>query len=130
MVVVAIAGGSGHVGRTIVETLVENGEHEVIVLGRKVWAYFGLTKDWRQNSKVTQATPRAANFKSIVVDYSDVGVIAEALTQHGVHTVICTISVADETSSASQINLIKAAGQSSSVKRLIASGWGALPNEK
>ena len=36
MVVVAVAGGSGHVGRTIVETLVEIGDHEVIVLGRKV----------------------------------------------------------------------------------------------
>ena len=40
MVVVAVAGGSGHVGRTIVETLVEIGEHEVIVLGRKVRAHF------------------------------------------------------------------------------------------
>lgn len=36
MVVVAVAGGSGNVGRTIVETLVDIGEHEVIILGRKV----------------------------------------------------------------------------------------------
>lgn len=45
MVVVAVAGGSGHVGRTIVETLVEIGGHEVIVLGRKVGAQFRLRKD-------------------------------------------------------------------------------------
>jgi nucleoside-diphosphate-sugar epimerase len=36
MVVVAVAGGSGNVGRTIVETLVDIREHEVILLGRKV----------------------------------------------------------------------------------------------
>lgn len=111
MVVVAVAGGSGHVGRTIVETLVEIGDHEVIVLGRK-------------------ATPNVANSKSVVVDYADVAAIAEALTQHAVHTVICTISVVDEASSASQIHLIQAAGQSSSVKRFIASSWGSNSNEK
>ena len=32
MVVVAVAGGSGHVERTIVETLIEIGEHELIVV--------------------------------------------------------------------------------------------------
>lgn len=64
------------------------------------------------------------------MDYGDVGATAEALTQHNVHTVICTISVADDMSSASQIGLIKAAGRSLSVKRFIASGWGALPNKK
>lgn len=36
MAVIAVAGGSGNVGRTIVETLVEDGIHKVIVLGRKV----------------------------------------------------------------------------------------------
>ncbi|EED13624.1 conserved hypothetical protein [Talaromyces stipitatus ATCC 10500] len=111
MVVVAVAGGSGNVGRTIVETLREIGKHEVIVLGRK-------------------AISNTANVKFIVVDYGDVETITTALIQHNVHTVICTISVADEISSKSQINLIKAAGQSSSVKRFIASGWGALPNKK
>jgi methanogenic corrinoid protein MtbC1 len=36
MVVVAVAGGTGNVGRAIVETLLESAKHKVIVLGRKV----------------------------------------------------------------------------------------------
>ncbi|PCG89916.1 Hypothetical protein PENO1_101940 [Penicillium occitanis (nom. inval.)] len=68
MVVVAVAGGSGNVGRTMVETLLELREHEIIVLSRK-------------------QSPGVANVESVVVDYGDVGAIAEALTQHDVHTV-------------------------------------------
>lgn len=36
MVVVAIAGGTGNVGRTIVDAFKEDGKHEVIILARKV----------------------------------------------------------------------------------------------
>lgn len=36
MVVVAIAGGSGGLGRTLVEGIQARGKHEVIVLSRKV----------------------------------------------------------------------------------------------
>ena len=36
MKVIAVAGGTGHVGRTIVETLVQSPSFKVIVLGRKV----------------------------------------------------------------------------------------------
>jgi nucleoside-diphosphate-sugar epimerase len=36
MVRVAVAGGTGHVGRAIVEGLVESQEHEVFVFTRKV----------------------------------------------------------------------------------------------
>lgn len=35
MVVVAVAGGTGNVGRTIVETLLQT-KHQVVVLARKV----------------------------------------------------------------------------------------------
>lgn len=37
--VVAVAGGSGNIGRTIVETLLDLGEHEIIVLTRNVFRY-------------------------------------------------------------------------------------------
>jgi nucleoside-diphosphate-sugar epimerase len=40
MVVVAVAGGTGAVGRNIVEALVSQGKHEVIVLSRKVCRIF------------------------------------------------------------------------------------------
>jgi uncharacterized protein YbjT (DUF2867 family) len=36
MVIVAVAGGTGGVGKTIVETLVQNSQHQVIVLTRSV----------------------------------------------------------------------------------------------
>jgi uncharacterized protein YbjT (DUF2867 family) len=36
MVVVAVVGGTGSVGKTIVEAFLEDGTHQVIVFGRKV----------------------------------------------------------------------------------------------
>lgn len=36
MVVVAVAGGTGHLGQTIIEVLRDNPKHKVIVLARKV----------------------------------------------------------------------------------------------
>lgn len=36
MVVVAVAGGTGSMGRTIVETLLQDPRHKTIVLARKV----------------------------------------------------------------------------------------------
>ena len=36
MVTVAVAGGTGNVGRTFVDVLKENPKHNVIVLSRKV----------------------------------------------------------------------------------------------
>lgn len=100
MVVVAVAGGSGNVGRTIVETLRATSEHEVIVLGRK--AADGV----------------------VAVDYGDVDATADLLKSHNVHTVISTVSVTDQSASDAQVNLIKAAAKSGTTKRFIVSGWG------
>jgi nucleoside-diphosphate-sugar epimerase len=36
MVIVAVAGGTGAVGRNIVEALISQGKHEVIILSRTV----------------------------------------------------------------------------------------------
>ncbi|KAK5994724.1 Oxidoreductase BOA1-like protein [Cladobotryum mycophilum] len=113
MVVVAIAGGTGNVGRTIVETLIESAKHRVIVLGRG-------------ESSSTSTTAACL----VVVNYTDVDATAQLLKQHQVHTVISTIQVANEDTSVAEVNLIKAAELAGSVKRFIASGWGALPNER
>lgn len=40
MSVVAVAGGTGSIGRSVVEEIVADGKYEVIVLSRKVW-FFG-----------------------------------------------------------------------------------------
>ncbi|KAJ4162918.1 hypothetical protein NW754_014339 [Fusarium falciforme] len=111
MKVIAVAGGTGHVGRTIVETLAQSPSLKAIVLGRK-------------------ASPsKPGEPVHVVVDYSNVAAVATALEQHNVHTVISAIQVANEEASAAETNLIRAAGQSSSVKRFIMSGWGSLPSE-
>lgn len=36
MAVIAVAGGTGNVGRTLVEAIVATGKHEVKILARKV----------------------------------------------------------------------------------------------
>lgn len=64
------------------------------------------------------------------MDYADVDATTQLLEQHGVHTIISALQITDGVSSAAQVNLIKAADLSSSVKRFIASGWGAIPNEQ
>ncbi|KAL6895098.1 hypothetical protein GGI43DRAFT_429204 [Trichoderma evansii] len=110
MSVVAVAGGMGNVGRTIVESLAASPSYKVIVLGRKV--RMGMD-----------------NIPCYAVDYTDVDATAKLLVQHEVKVVISTIQVTDETSSTAEIKLIKAAGQSSTVSRFIASGWGSLPSE-
>lgn len=66
---------------------------------------------------------------TFAVDYTDVDATARLLKQHNVGAVISAIQVTDETSSAAEIGLIKAAEQSSTVSRFIASGWGSLPSE-
>ncbi|RSL69377.1 hypothetical protein CEP53_002246 [Fusarium sp. AF-6] len=111
MKVIAVAGGTGHVGRTIVETLAQSTSFKVIVLGRKA------------------GSSNSGEPAHIVVDYANIAATATALEQHNVYTVISAIQVANEEASTAQANLIKAAGQSPSVKRFIMSGWGSLPSE-
>lgn len=36
MTIIAVAGGAGKLGRAIVEAIVENGQHKVVILAREV----------------------------------------------------------------------------------------------
>ncbi|KAJ9616966.1 hypothetical protein H2200_000686 [Cladophialophora chaetospira] len=108
MVVVAVAGGSGNLGRTIVEVLRESTRLTVLVIGRKT-------------------ASRSPDDSFLAVDYANVDATAQLLAEHKVHTIISTIQGLHPTASDSQVSLIRAAGQSSSVKRIIAGGFGALP---
>lgn len=49
MVCVAIAGGTGHVGRTLIDELVESKKHEVFVLARKVSGILLLRATWNSS---------------------------------------------------------------------------------
>ncbi|KAH7483720.1 hypothetical protein FOMA001_g7369 [Fusarium oxysporum f. sp. matthiolae] len=112
MPTVAVAGGSGHVGRTIVEVLGASKEHEVLVLGRSV----------PEKNKLDQAF--------VVVDYDDIEATAALLKTRGVHTIISAIVIIDLSSSSSQVNLVKAAAPSGTVRRFITSEWSVPHSEE
>ncbi|KAL1646961.1 hypothetical protein SLS61_007557 [Didymella pomorum] len=105
MVVVAVVGGTGSVGKTIVEAFKTDGTHEAIVIGRKV-------------PEGEQPVPTFA------VDYGNIDQIAQVLDEHKVHTVVSTIVMYDPAAAQSERNLIEAAAKSPTVKRFVQSNWG------
>jgi len=112
MVVVAVVGGTGNVGKTLVDALKESEKHEVIVFGRKI-------------PEGESAAPVFA------VDYNDVEQLTKTLEENNVHTVISTIVMFDPAAAQAEINLVAAAAKSSPTKRFVASNWGnASPDEE
>ncbi|CAK7235896.1 hypothetical protein SBRCBS47491_009451 [Sporothrix bragantina] len=108
MLNIAVAGGLGHMGRTLVEVLRESlPQTTTFVLGRK--------------------TPEdeASKKSFLAVDYADVTATSKTLADNKIGTIISAIGVQDPTSSASQVSLVEAAVQSGSVTRFVASDWGA-----
>ncbi|CAD0021147.1 hypothetical protein D6C86_03754 [Aureobasidium pullulans] len=103
MVKVAIAGGRGHLGATIAETLTDDSRHEYIVLSR------GAPK----------------NEKEVQVDYDDISAVTAVLEKHEIHTVISTMLVISEPAAKSETNLVKAAAASKFTERFVQSIWGA-----
>ncbi|KAF6528723.1 hypothetical protein HZS61_000035 [Fusarium oxysporum f. sp. conglutinans] len=115
MKVVAVAGGTGHVGRPIVESLAQSQSFKVLVLGRKACQH-------------TSGLPASAVY--IQVDYDNVEALSQILKHHNVHTLICTIQITDETASSAQVNLIRASDSSSTVKRSRAAAFQAASIEQ
>ncbi|KAI9839153.1 MAG: hypothetical protein M1819_003146 [Sarea resinae] len=107
MVTVAVAGGTGKLGLTIVEVLKANPKHKVIVLSRKA--------------------PEVHDEKAPVfaLDYTDVDALVHVLEDNSVHTIISAMQVSTPESGAAEINLVKAATRSSHAKRFISSEWSA-----
>ncbi|KAL4891803.1 hypothetical protein BDV59DRAFT_59015 [Aspergillus ambiguus] len=114
MPVIAVAGGTGGVGKTIVEVLVKQPAYEVIVLTRNVHEL---------DSKPGQA-------KQIRVDYSDITSLVEILERHVVHTIISAIGLFDDATSQSQQNLIRAAEQSKETARFIPSEYSFIQTKE
>lgn len=65
----------------------------------------------------------------LAVDYNNVAETAQLLASRKVEVVISTIHIMEEVASTAQINLIKAASQSGTVKRFIVSEWGIVHTE-
>ncbi|KAM0436651.1 hypothetical protein ACHAPT_002360 [Fusarium lateritium] len=109
MVVVAVAGGTGKLGRTIVEAIVSEGKHQVIILSRKANESLGAE----------------LGAGILPVDYHDVSALTQLLKEQNVHTVISTvIRAARDGSPPPEPEIIRAADASRPTKRIISSDWG------
>ncbi|KAM5348281.1 hypothetical protein ACJ41O_008105 [Fusarium nematophilum] len=108
MVKVAIAGGTGVVGKTLADVLAGQTKHEAIILTRKEIGDDSL------------ALPH------FMVDYSDVASLTSFLEEQNVHTVISAFGINATSLATSQMNLVKAADASSATKRFIPSSF-AMP---
>jgi len=108
MTVVGVSGGSGGVGRAIVEAIHNSGKHTVKVLSRK------STPELESNLGVP----------IVEVDYANVESLTKALEKSGIEVVISTIKIQSEAEGTAQLNLISAAEKSSVTKRFIPSDFG------
>lgn len=104
MGVIAVAGGSGPVGKTIVDGLVAYAKHQVYVLSRT-------------------NRPSQQGVHYLKVDYADIEGMSQAFKQAGVDTVVCAIGVVTPETNQAQLNLIQAAGQSEPTRRFVISGF-------
>ncbi|KAL7929216.1 hypothetical protein V8C35DRAFT_331885 [Trichoderma chlorosporum] len=110
MGIVAIAGGTGSIGRALVEAIVSRGKHEVKILSREV------------NS--TLAKEMAVPI--LTMDYSDTKRLQEILEENEIDTIISAIRTLPEEGVPSEVSIIRAAEASKTVRRFIPSNW-AVP---
>ncbi|KAF2640795.1 NAD(P)-binding protein [Massarina eburnea CBS 473.64] len=104
MVFIAVVGGTGGVGKTLVDAFNADGKHEVIVLSRKV--------------------PEGKNAAPVfAVDYANVSQLTKILDENKVHTVISALTMVYPASAQAELNMIAAAAASIPTKRFIASNW-------
>ncbi|KAM3509770.1 hypothetical protein MY11210_006173 [Beauveria gryllotalpidicola] len=107
MVVVAVAGGTGGVGRTVLDAIAKSGEHEAIVLSRTE----------------TAAASTANEPRRFAVDYDKIEQMKQVFEENNVEVVVSALLLVDEGVAQSQINLIRAAAQSKTVKKFIPSEY-------
>ncbi|KAG4440174.1 hypothetical protein IFR05_004319 [Cadophora sp. M221] len=113
MVKVAVAGGSGGVGRAIIDAFKQQTTHDFIILSRK------------DNPELSAEI----GAKIIGIDYTDLASAKKTLEDNEIHTVISAMSVQSQEHSDAQIGLIRAAAASSCVKRFAPSEFGIPYNE-
>ncbi|KAH6885358.1 hypothetical protein B0T10DRAFT_492505 [Thelonectria olida] len=107
MRVIAVAGGTGPVGKTIVDGLIAHGTYKVYVMSRS-------------------AKPFQGPGDLLQVDYTNADETRAAFEKANVDTVICAIGVATQGTNEAQKKLIRAAHAASSVKRFVISSFDML----
>ncbi|KAM5357234.1 hypothetical protein ACJZ2D_016475 [Fusarium nematophilum] len=109
MGIVAVAGGTGGIGRALVEAIVARGKHQVKVLGRKP----------------NDALATELGAPIIVVDYDNVEGLTNVLQEHGFDTVVSALATLPTEGVQPEVNLVRAAEASKPTRRFVASNWGA-----
>ncbi|KAJ2990577.1 hypothetical protein NUW58_g2875 [Xylaria curta] len=114
MPVVAVAGGTGGIGRAIVEGILATGKYEVKTLSRRrnpeLEALIGVT--------------------ILATDYHNVGALTQVLEDHNVHTVISALTFSSPEGVPPELQLVLAADASKTTKRYIANNWGVPLTEE
>ncbi|GAB1318729.1 hypothetical protein MFIFM68171_08939 [Madurella fahalii] len=103
---VVLAGGSGQLGQTIIDSLVARGKHDIVILSRR--------------DAAPEEIPKGAAW--LKVDYQNKSSLVEALK--GAHTVLSFIIVHTDPDDVAQRNLIDACVEAN-VKRFAPSEWSA-----
>jgi NAD(P)-dependent dehydrogenase (short-subunit alcohol dehydrogenase family) len=120
MVVVAIAGGSGNLGRALVDALKAKGGSKVVILARKVSPrLYGLTELIKQENPDKE---KEIGVPIVAVDYSSVENVVNVLESHKIDTLIS--SVDSNAGPEPELVLIQAAEKSTVTKRYIPCLWG------
>ncbi|KAJ0151603.1 Uncharacterized protein HZ326_5974 [Fusarium oxysporum f. sp. albedinis] len=114
MVTVAVAGGTGKVGRTIVEAIVAAGEHKVVILSRE--------------PKENKLLEEEIGASVLAADIHNISALTELFEKHNVHTVISTLGMNGP--EPIEIDIIRASEASQATKRFISSDWGLPHTEK
>ncbi|KAE8312106.1 NAD(P)-binding protein [Aspergillus transmontanensis] len=114
MAILAVSGGTGKLGRAIVQALKNKNSHFIYILARST------------NDELSETL----DVPIIPVDYFNVGSLTKALEENKIDTVISTVPMFDESATDSQLNLIEAAIKSKSTKRFIPSDFGIIYNEQ
>ncbi|EEY16168.1 conserved hypothetical protein [Verticillium alfalfae VaMs.102] len=104
--VVAVAGGTGGIGRAIVEEITADGKFNVIILSRKA----------------DSELEKTLGARIIVADYSNADELAKQLQDNNVLTVVSALS--SQAPLEQELALIQAAQKSSTTIRYIPSVWG------
>lgn len=126
--IVAVAGGTGGVGKTIVEKLVQESRFKIIVLSRSVC---GLEQRMISNPILNGfQEPRQdivlQKAQHVQLDYGDIASMTTELEHHNIHTIISAIGLVSDESSQSQLNLIDAAENAKCTERFIPSEYSFI----
>ncbi|WAO95340.1 NmrA domain-containing protein [Fusarium falciforme] len=114
--VVAVAGGSGNLGRTIVEAILADGKFTPIILARKASCALALP------SVENPAKAKLIGAPILAIDYTNVESLTKSLEEGNIAVVISVLNTM--ASIEPELNLIAASDASKPTKRFIPSIWG------